>query len=30
MDLGPVLSVRLRTVRSAHHDVERRPRWTLA
>jgi len=22
--------VRLRTIRSAHHDVERRPRWTLA
>jgi hypothetical protein len=21
---------RLRTIRSAHHDVERRPRWTLA
>jgi hypothetical protein len=22
--------VRLRTIRPAHHDVERRPRWTLA
>jgi hypothetical protein len=21
---------RLQTIRSAHHDVERRPRWTLA
>src|SRR5215467_2233049 len=29
-NLGPVLSVRLRAIRSAHHDVERRPRWTLA